>query len=210
MRKRKFDKGDIISIILAILIALILVYCHKKSIAEHEAWYVRPAAEPIPVMLVEKQIEPTEDASIEAPEYKVQEVSNPFDEDIPIDVQRAAMRWGEEYGICPELIEALAWRESRYTADAVSPDGSCIGMCQINPRWHGERMQRLGVKDLTITECNIAVACDYLADLFMEYEEPEIVLMVFNGDHSFRQGHISQYAKDILEMSQELERKHGK
>ena len=54
------------------------------------------------------------------------------------------------------------------------------------------------------------VACDYLEELFEEYEEPSIVLMAYNGDSRWQQGEISYYAEHILEMAAELEEKHGK
>ena len=72
-------------------------------------------------------------------------------------------------------------------------------------------MNRLGVTDLTDVEGNIAVAADYLHVLFEEHPgDPEIALMIYNGDHSYKKGNISRYAQEIVNKSQELERKHGK
>ena len=133
------------------------------------------------------------------------------DPDIPVEVQEAAIKYGEEYGILPEFLEALAWRESRYHADAVSKDGSCIGLCQVNPKWHKERMKRTGKTDLYNIDDNMNVAADYLSELLQEHPgEPEIALMIYNGDHSYREGNISQYAQDIMKKSQELAKKHGR
>lgn len=133
------------------------------------------------------------------------------DPDIPDAVEEAAIRYGEQYDICPEFLEALAWRESRYHPDAVSSDGSCIGICQVNPRWHRDRMERLGKGDLYDIDCNMNVAADYLAELFEKHPgDPNIVLMRYNGDSTWKSGETSDYAEDILKKSAELEKKHGK
>lgn len=48
------------------------------------------------------------------------------DEEIPFDVILAANTIGKEYDICPELLEAIAYRESRCTTDV--KNGTCIGI----------------------------------------------------------------------------------
>lgn len=129
------------------------------------------------------------------------------------EVQTLAEAAGQEYGICPEFLQAVAWKESRWQPDASA--GGCEGLMQISSRWHGDRMERLGVENLYDPEGNMLVAADYLAELFDRWEDPAMVLMVYNGDSSARhywetgEG-ISDYAQDILELSEELEREHGK
>lgn len=133
------------------------------------------------------------------------------DDGIPAEVRESCEKWGEIYNICPEFIEALAYQESRFKPDVVSADGSCIGICQINQYCHKNRMKRLEVTDLTDIDQNIHVAADYLAEIFVEHDgEPEIVLMIFNGDSSWQKGRTSAYAREIVERSAELERLHGK
>lgn len=129
------------------------------------------------------------------------------------EVLEIAEEVGDAYGICPEFLQAIAYHESRYIPDA--DGGSCVGLMQISPKWHGERMERLEVDDLTDPYGNMLVAADYLAELFEEWEDPGVVLMKYNGDSRAEEcaetgAEISDYAKDILELSAELERKHGK
>lgn len=38
--------------------------------------------------------------------------------DVPQDVIEISEELGKQYNICPELIQAICWRESRFTADA--------------------------------------------------------------------------------------------
>lgn len=114
--------------------------------------------------------------------------------------------------ICPEFVEALIERESRWNPEAVN--GDCIGLMQISERWHKDRMRALGVKDLKDPFDNILVGVDYLRELFERCEDPGMVLMVYNGDSRAKNlqatGELSEYAEWILNRSAELERKHGK
>lgn len=60
---------------------------------------------------------------------------------------------------------AIAYTESRYTANLVGDDGKSVGMMQINTKWHIDRMEALGVTDLTDPVQCAAVALDYLQEL---------------------------------------------
>lgn len=200
-------KKNIYSIILGIILGLIFGAAHIDSYRKSDLNLV---------LNIDREIG-AEEEQIEEPEYIIEPVILEVkelkytDPDIPVEVQEAAIKYGEEYNIQPEFLEALAWRESRYHPDAVSKDGSCIGLCQINPKWHKERMERTGKDNLYQVDDNMNIAADYLADLFEDYPgDPEIVLMIYNGDHSYKNGNISKYAQDIVNKSQELERKHGK
>lgn len=117
-----------------------------------------------------------------------------------------------EYNICPELIEAVIERESSWRPDAVN--GPCIGLMQINPEYHAERMERLGVEDLLDPYDNILVGTDFLAELAREYDDLYAVLMYYNagydGLRAWRAGEYSDYAIEVAARSAELERTHGK
>ena len=119
---------------------------------------------------------------------------------------------GAEYGICPELLQAIVFYESSNNPNA--RNGKCVGYMQISEKWHGDRMDRLGVKSLTDGYGNILVGADYLAELAGKYEDIPLALMKYNGDADAEQlyaaGEMSDYAKKILDLSTELERLHGK
>ena len=66
-------------------------------------------------------------------------------------------------------VMAIAYKESRFQADAVGDGGRSIGMMQINTRWHKERMTALGVTDLTDPVQCATVAIDYLRELSEDY-----------------------------------------
>nr|DAZ03716.1 MAG TPA: hypothetical protein [Caudoviricetes sp.] len=130
------------------------------------------------------------------------------------EVYALAEEIGGAYGICPELLQAIAWHESRYEEDA--SNGGCEGLMQVSEKWHRDRMEELGVTDLYDPRQNMTVAADYLAELFEEYGEPGMVLMKYNGDSTSvaRYGKLgygmSGYAEGVLQMSARMEREHGK
>lgn len=129
------------------------------------------------------------------------------------EVEELSLLAGEEFGVCPELLQAVAWKESGYREDGENE--GCIGLMQVAGRWHQERMERLGVRDLYDPAGNMRVAADYLAELFEKFEDAGMVLMVYNGDSSAwgyqRTGDgLSDYASSVLKKAAELERAHGK
>ena len=76
-------------------------------------------------------------------------------------------------------------------------------------------MARLQVADLHDPEGNMLVAADYLAELFVQYEDVGMVLMVYSGDSGAEEfaltgEGISKYVEEITEHASYLERQHGK
>jgi soluble lytic murein transglycosylase-like protein len=120
---------------------------------------------------------------------------------------------GAEYHICPELLEAMIEQESEGNPKAVSPSGD-MGLLQVNPKWHKDRMDKLGVNDLTDPYGNVRVAADYIAELFVQYDDLPMVLMVYNGtadaEQRWTSGEYTDYANQIMTRAAELEREHGK
>lgn len=134
-------------------------------------------------------------------------------EPVPEEVVEISTQLGEQYNICPELIQAICYVESNFKPDAINDD--CIGIMQVSKKWHQDRMDKLKVTDLTDTRQNMTVATDYLSELADRYEDIGIVLMIYNGDSGVKEviagtGEISEYAEKILMLSAELERQHGK
>lgn len=115
------------------------------------------------------------------------------------------------YNVCPELIEAIIERESSWNPNAYNSGSGCIGLMQIDPKWHKERMERLSVTDLTDPEENILVGVDYIAELFEKYGDVYAVLMFYNAGYSdnyglgaWEDGRYSQYAVKVSKRAIEL------
>lgn len=119
---------------------------------------------------------------------------------------------GNQYNICPELLMAIIETES--SGQAYATNGNCIGLMQVSSRYHGGRMQKLGVSNLYEEYDNILTAADYLAELFQKYKEPSLVLDIYNGNskamYNYENGILSTYADKILTRASELEKLHGK
>lgn len=135
--------------------------------------------------------------------------------EIPTEIIEYANIIGNEFNICPELLEAIAYQESSCKSDALN--GSCKGLMQLNLHWHISRFKDAGwdPADWTDPYKNMYVAAEYLSELFDEYEDVAMVLYVYNGDSTNMKkykenGYLSYYVSEILDTSEELERNHGK
>lgn len=131
------------------------------------------------------------------------------------EIQAIVNDVAEEYCICPELVLAIIEAESSGRVAVVNELG-CTGLMQINPKAHPDRIERLGVTDLTDAEQNIRVGCDYLAKLFSEYGDLYPVLAAYHGGEYSQSlkdaldGKYSNYVLSVSARSEQLEREHGK
>ena len=143
----------------------------------------------------------------------------------PLDVALdAETQWAiyEACGYDPglfSLVMAIAEHESEFKPDLQGDNGQSLGMMQINTRWHTDRMDALGVTDLTDPVQCAAVAIDYLQELESRYgfeAESEALLMAYNMGPSgarkaLNEGRTStDYSREIMTVYQgyleELER----
>ena len=137
----------------------------------------------------------------------------PEETDIPEEYQNYCIEIGKQYHICPELLMAMIEQESSGRADVVNETGD-TGLLQVNPKWHKERMERLGVSDLTDPYSNILVAADYLEELFQESDgDIYLVLMKYNMKHGraeelFYKGKFSEYSVLVEHRARELQELH--
>ncbi len=120
----------------------------------------------------------------------------------------------EIYPICPELIQAIIFYESSNRRSIVSRWGD-VGYMQVNPIWQKDRLKNLGITDLKDGYLNILAGTDLLCELFRKYEDTTLVLMAYNiGEDRavelYERGEVSDYAKKIMDLSEKLERFHGK
>lgn len=120
---------------------------------------------------------------------------------------------GRQYGICPELLQAIVFYESS-NRETVKNTAGDTGYMAVNPKWHSDRMDKLGVTDLKDGYSNILVGTDYLAELAQKYQDLPLVLMKYNGDSRAERlaeaGEMSDYARKIIDLAEKLERIHGK
>ena len=146
------------------------------------------AAEPEPI--AEAPVVKTIEEGAEA-------VLNEFDpvrEDIPLDAETQRLLYAatEETGIRYEVALAVIWQETDFR-NVIGDDGDSIGYMQVQPKWHGTRMERLGVTDLADPYSNFLVGCDFLAELFAKYDLTEALTAYNSGKPG-----DSKYANSVL------------
>lgn len=82
---------------------------------------------------------------------------------LDIDTQR------QIYEVCGEddnlfcCVMAIADQETKFDTEAIGDGGRSIGLMQINTAWQQDRIERLGITDLTDPAQNVTVAIDYIA-----------------------------------------------
>lgn len=145
------------------------------------------------------------------------EASNiPNPEKIPKEIKEYCDVIGEAYCICPELLEAIAYHESRFIPDVKS--GKCYGLMQVNIDVHKERIERHGFtsEDMLKPYPNIVVAADLLKELYETYgDDNQLVLMYYTGSPRAAKeylltGKTTKYVEHIMTRSEEYEREHEK
>lgn len=170
------------------------------------------AAVVIPGMVAVNAATEKEQAKItEQPKTAVVMVAKPVKEpvlkywdSIPLDahLQNYIVETSNTYGIAPEIVMAMIDRESEFNSTEIGDDGNAYGLMQIWPKWHYERMQRLGCTDLLDPYHNVMVGIDYLAELVDKYGDIAKALTAYNRGHYA--GTVTEYAKDVLAKAERL------
>lgn len=126
--------------------------------------------------------------------------------DVPMDcrLQSEIKAICDEYGVEMPLILAMIQYESGFDAEVVGDGEESYGLMQIQPKWHEERMSRLGVTDLMSPSQNVRVGIDLLSELLAKGKGTEWALMAYNGGEAFadrktEEGTVSEYVEKVLE-----------
>ncbi len=135
---------------------------------------------------------------------------------IPEDVKNYCEEIGEMFDICPELLESMAYQESRFIPTV--RNGKHYGLMQVNVKIHADRIEKYGytAEEMFETYPNILVAADYLAELYQTYgDENPIILSIYSGSwkavSKYKEyGTLTPYVEEVLTRSAEYERVHGK
>lgn len=125
-------------------------------------------------------------------------------ESVPLDrpLQEYIAVTSRQYGIDPEIVFAMCYRESTYNPSDIGDGGNSYGLMQVQKRYHLDRMERLGVTDLLDPYQNVTVGIDYLCELLNKYGDMEKSLTAYNRGHY--SGTVTEYAKDVMEKAGDL------
>lgn len=87
----------------------------------------------------------------------------------------------ENYGISPKLVKAIIKVESGGDANAVGDNGNSIGLMQIQPRYHAQRLK--DGESLLDPKVNVRVGCEILSEIMDKYGTLDEALTVYNAGH---------------------------
>ena len=200
MRTKKDKVIDtIVLTVMTLCVALLIVDIPAKRTIEATC---EPHIEPTTAETTEYINEPTETEGL------TEEVTEPTEAvtlyNVPLDqeLQLHIISEAEAHNIDPAIILAMAFRETTYRTDAIGDGGNSYGLLQIQPKWHRERMQRLGCTNLLDPYQNVIVGIDYLAENLNRYGSIEAALTAYNRGHY--SGTVTSYAKDILSKAETI------
>ena len=176
----------------------ILLWLHPRASADENAGAKNPGEIAYVETDIEDMAEDFENEKIEAALYE----TGYFRSDVPLDGETQAFLRSacEEAGITYELALAVIRQETDFR-NIVGDNGDSIGYMQIQPRWHEERMERLGVTDLADPYSNFRVGCDFLAELLSKYTLEE-ALTAYNSGKAGQ----SEYATSVMGYMEEYNR----
>lgn len=151
---------------------------------------------------VTKETEPTETEPVEIESAEAEPPVILYDIPLSEDLQIHMIELAKVNGIDPAILFAIAHRESNYKADVIGDHGASVGLMQVQPYWHSERMERLGCTDLLDPFQNVTVAVDYLVELLTRYGTIDKALVAYNKGHYA--GTITEYANAVMSLAEEV------
>lgn len=132
-----------------------------------------------------------------------------FDVPLSEDLQDHLFEVCEHYDVSPELVIGMIDTESKFDPNA--ENRGARGLMQVVPKWHIDRMARLGCSDMYDPYQNITVGVDYISELIGRGKGLEWALMAYNGGPSYANkkvaaGKVTGYASGILNLADNYRR----
>lgn len=112
---------------------------------------------------------------------------------LPYDLQDCLHTACQEANIPYALALAVIEKETHFK-NVIGDDGASEGYMQVQRKWHYDRMERLGVTDLSDPFGNFRVACDFLAELLGKYPTQEALTAYNSGSPGY-----NRYSYDMME-----------
>lgn len=169
--RRRQAVTRLITLALAFIAGMALGYALRAGQEPAQAATTGAATPPIEVEAIDPAIFVTCAPPMDSPR-ELWSIEHGQEETPLLDVDLDPVtQWGIFTAACdrdPALfcaVMAIAWTESRFQPDTVGDDGNSLGMMQINTKYHRERMEALGITDLTDPIQSAIVAADYLKEI---------------------------------------------
>lgn len=197
----------------AIALTAIIALCSCRSGRATDVEAPEATYQPTTVATTQEATEATtEPVETEPPVTEPTEATEPTETvppvilyDVPLDadLQLHIIDTAEAYGIDPAIIFAIAHRETRCRPELVGDGGNSLGLMQVQPRWHSERMERLDCPNLLDPFQNVTVAVDYLDEMLGWYGGDMAKALTAYNRGSY-EGTVTEYATAVLNIAEEL------
>ena len=181
--RRQFRSGPALLLSLAGMTAAVLMTTAAPGPRAHEApplsATLEAAAPPTFPALTLTRLEASSApraeklASVVARRYRVAEGA-------ATEVVDAAFREAHRHGLDPVLILAVIAVESRFNPFAQSEQGA-LGLMQVVPRFHMDKIAALGVPSILVPDANIALGARILKDAIRRAGNEPAGLQLYNG-----------------------------
>ena len=121
----------------------------------------------------------------------VADVVSPWLSKVPSALKGIFSAAALQYGLPPNLLEAVAYRESRFRADVISGAlrslAGAVGLMQIIPRFHPD----LGEAGALDPSRAIPYAASYLRQLFNRFGDWQLALAAYNWGPDNLKSHVA-------------------
>ena len=123
----------------------------------------------------------------------IQQQQPKIDQLIAKPMVEAILKYSKKYNFPPELIIALINRESKFRPMVIS-SANCVGLMQINAKFHPEKLKKLNIKgkEIFYIDNNIQLGCMILREYYDNTKSIEKALIKYVG------GKHPSYVCDIL------------
>lgn len=88
--------------------------------------------------------------------------------------------WSKVYHVPEQIVWKVMYVESRFVRTQVSPKNA-VGLMQIVPQWHGEKLDDVTKKDLFKVDLNVRVGVRILSEYLERYGSLNKALYAYNG-----------------------------
>lgn len=147
------------------------------------------------------QVKVIEDCPTVEPEVSVAATTYP----VPLDeeLQLFIIRLCEEHHIDPAVVICMIHQESSFDASKIGDGGEALGLLQVWPKWHSDRMKKLGCEDLLDPYQNVTVGIDYYAECLDKYDGDDAKALTAYNQGSYK-GVVNKHAKAVLAKLEDL------
>lgn len=124
---------------------------------------------------------------------------------VPLDEELQLFIIGlcEEHHIDPAVVFCMIHQESSFDASKIGDSGEAFGLLQVWPKWHGDRMKKLGCEDLLDPYQNVTVGIDYYAECLEKYDGDNAKALTAYNQGSYK-GVVNKHANAVLAKLEDL------